>query len=366
MKSKKYNICMGLVFAMALIPGLSNAKEKIHALYIPLADHYAGIVAHHKYKDKMAEADYSVEMMKSWPELKGKFMSGQADIAFIIAPMAMNMFNENKNFRWVGLAHRNGNALAVNDVFLKKMNLSAEKKKRLPDGMFAQAISQLKAESSTVTVAAVPSLEATHTVALYKYLKDNNMTLSLGQKPGDVIAKAVPPPKSPLYIQEQGKAGKAASFEQSLPWAEIVESGGYGKVAWYSKDVLKWEHGHVECLIIATDAAIKNKSAALKEVIQYVHQAGVDIQVAVTNRGTELDEIAKIINTKYIKAHSEESIKASLDGEVNAINYVHLNNDEAGLKMIMDLAVESGVMKSPISINDFSDNTFSSTVTEKK
>ena len=55
-----------------------------------------------------------------------------------------------------------------------------------------------------------------------------------------------------------------------------------------------------------------------------------------------------------------------MDGEVNAINYVHLNNDEAGLKMIMDLAVESGVMKSPISINDFSDNTFSSTVTEKK
>lgn len=339
------------------------AKEKIHALYIPLADHYPAIVAHNKYATEMKEADYSVEMMKSWPALSGKFMSGQADIAFIISPLAMNMFAKKPNFKWVSLVHRDGSALAVNDLFLRDINLEDDRSKREPTADFANAAKKWKEESKKPSISGVPSLESTHTVLLYKYLKDHGLTLAIGRGEGDVLAKAVAPPKSPSYIQNQGKAGRAASFEQSLPWADIVETNGYGKVVWYSKDIIKWPKGHVECIIIASDNAIKNKSAALKEVIEYVHRAGKDIQNAMNSGGKPLNDIAELVNSNYIKLHSVDAIKASLNKDLGVINYVNLNNDKPGLQLIMDLAVESGVMKSAIDLNKFSDDSFASKVT---
>lgn len=356
-KTAALAIAAGLLFN-----GTAVAKEKIHTLYIPLADHYPAIVAHHKYKDKMKEADYSVEMMKSWPALSGKFMSGQADVALILSPMAMNMFAKKPNFKWVSLVHRDGNALAANDVFLKDIPLADNRADRKPSADFANAASKWVGAKGKPSISGVPSLESTHAVILYKYLKDHGKTMAIGKGKGDVLVKAVAPPKSPAYIQNQGKRGMAATFEQSLPWADIVESNGYGKVVWYSKDVIPWPKGHVECIIIASDNAIKNKSAALKEVIHYMHQAGKDLHNAM--HSDSLDEIAGIINSNYIKLHKPEVIKASLDKKLSVINYVNLNNDEAGLKMIMDLAVESGIMPKAIDIGQFADNSFSSKVTE--
>jgi NitT/TauT family transport system substrate-binding protein len=355
-------VCGAVLYAISF-DGL--AKEKIHALYIPLADHYPGLVAHHKYSDSMTEADYSVEMMKSWPSLKGKFLSGQADVAFIVSPLAMNMYAESPTFKWVSLIHRDGSALAVNDKFLESVNLSESRADRKPHADFANAASSWKRETGKGSVSGVPSLEATHTLVLYKYLKDHGKVLSLGRGDGDVVAKSVAPPKSPAFIQGQDERGVAASFEQSLPWADVVETGGFGKVVWYSKDVLQWPNGHVECIIIASNDAIKNKSAALKEVISAIHKAGIDIDVAMSEGGQKLDAIASIIHENYIDLHSPSAIKSSLNSELGVINYVNLNNDEKGLDLIMGLALESGVMKKEIDIDQFSDNSFSTKITEK-
>ena len=44
----------------------AGEKQTIKAIYIPLADHYPGIVAYETYLDKMVKADYQIERMKSW------------------------------------------------------------------------------------------------------------------------------------------------------------------------------------------------------------------------------------------------------------------------------------------------------------
>ena len=43
----------------------AGEKQTIKAVYIPLADHYPGIVAYETCLDKMVKADYQVERMKS-------------------------------------------------------------------------------------------------------------------------------------------------------------------------------------------------------------------------------------------------------------------------------------------------------------
>ena len=94
---------------------VEDNRKTIKAIYIPLADHYPGIVAYEKYRDQMKHADYQIERMKSWPLLRAYFMSGEVDMAYIICPQAMDMFREKPNFRWVSLLHRDGNALALHE-----------------------------------------------------------------------------------------------------------------------------------------------------------------------------------------------------------------------------------------------------------
>lgn len=368
MKAKKKiaTFLVGLPMFLGSLNGVGEAKEKINALYIPLADHYAAaIIAHAKYGPKMEKADYQVEMMESWPALRGKFMSGQADVAFVISPLAMDMYSEKPSFHVVSLVHRDGNALAVNEIFSKRLNLPENREDRKPTPDVAKAMADWKKEKGQPSVCGVPSLMSTHVVVLYKYLKDNGLTLAIGEGDGDVVARAVPPPKSPDFIKSQAAAGQAASFEQSLPWADVVETGGYGKVAWYSKDVLEWPKGHVECIMIASDDAIKNKKEALAEVIKSIHQAGRDIDAARQQGGEPLKEIAQTVN-KYIPLHSVDAVTQSLRYDLGVINYSNLNVDADGLKYIMDLAVEGHVLKKAVDVNAFVDPSFSTDITAKE
>ena len=68
---------------------------------------------------------------------------------------------------------------------------------------------------------------------------------------------------------------------------------------------------------------------------------------------------------KHIPEHNEEAIIQSLRPDLNVINYQHLNLDLAGLKKIMDLAVEGGILKKPINIKEFADTSFSTQITEQ-
>lgn len=339
--------------------GQSFGKDSIKAIYIPLADHYPGIIAYEKYKDQMQHADFSIEKMKSWRLLRAYFRSGEVDMAFIISPMALDMFAEKPDFRWVSLIHRDGNALAINDILNQKVMLPANRLERKPNDKVAKAMHVFKQETKQPVKVGVPSLLATHTVILYKYLNENGLKLGLGEaSPGDdVVAITIPPPKSPVFIKKQSNFGKPAAFEQSLPWADVVETKNYGKVAWYSKDVLHWPKGHVECIIIATDNAIKNKSSAVKEVIHYIHQAGIDLDHARIEGDHEMDEVISMIR-KHIPSHNADAIRQSLRWDLNVINYHFLNPEILAMRQVMKLALEGGIIKTPVNLEEFTDNSF--------
>ena len=368
MKKRFFALAVFFIASFAMGIGVMAADEKqvIKAVYIPMADHYAGIVAYEKYRNQMKKADYRLERMKSWPILRAYFLSGEVDVAFIVSPMAMDMFAEKPEFRWVSLLHRDGNALAINDILNEDVKLPKGRKNRKPDEKVAEAFKRAKKKMGRPTQSGVPSLLSTHTVVLYKYLKDHGMALNLGTgSDKDVLAIEVTPAKAPSFIKKKNSRSTPASFEQSLPWADIVETKGFGKVAWYSKDVMSWPKGHVECIAIATDNAIKNKKEALKEVIHSLHRAGIDIENARRKGGQAMIKISDMIR-KHIPEHNQAAIIQSLRPDLNVINYRHLNVDKPGLKQIMDLALEGGILKDTIDIDAFADHSFSCPITEQK
>jgi len=335
-----------------------QTKQSVHALYIPLADHYAALVAYERYRSEMKYADFKITQMKSWNLLRAYFNSGTVDMAYVMSPLAMDMFYENPHFRWIGLIHRDGNALAINEIINAKVNLPALRKERKPDGKVAEALSELSKENKKPTQIAMPHLLSTHSVILYRYLKEHGVSITFNNyENADVIGIGIAPPKAPAFIKKNNARATPAAFEQSLPWADVVETQGYGKIAWYSKDVMPHEHGHVECIVIATDDAIKSKKKAINEVNYYIHKAGDDIEKARLEGGESLEKIVKIVR-KHIPLHTKEAIIASLDLELNVINYKYLNIDKEGLKQIMDYALEGGIIKHKIDISAFADESF--------
>ena len=333
-------------------------RQPVKALYIPLADHYAALVAYERYRNEMKYADFHIQQMKNWDLLRALFQSGEVDMAFVVSPLAMDMFREKPHFRWIGLMHRDGNALAINALLNRQVKLSSRRIDRKPDAMVAEALQSSYVANKRYTQIGMPHLLATHTVVLYRYLKEHGLKLTLKpNEEAEVLAIAVPPSKSPAFLKSRSNRGLPAAFEQSLPWADIVETGGYGHVGWYSRDVMPWEHGHVECIALATDKAIAEKFAAVKEVNSYIHRAGRDIERARLVGGAALDAIVDIVR-RHIPAHTRKAIIASLDPRLRVINYQRLNIDKPGLRLIMDYAVEGKILREPIDIDAFSDDRF--------
>lgn len=345
-----------------------QGRQIIKAIYIPLADHYAALVAYEKYRDHMKHADFQLERINGPILVRARFRDDDVDMAFNVCPMVMDMFHENPDFQWIGLMHRDGNALAINDRLNEYARLEMNRIDRKPDKRVAEAFTAVKEKMGKPCKCGIPSFLATHTVVLYKYLKDHGKTLALGRgNEKDVRAFTVAPPNAPAFLKKNNARRIPVSFEQSLPWAEVAETRGAGHVAWYSKDVMKWPRGHVECIIIAKKDVIRNKREAVREVVYYIHKAGMDIENARNNGpGTRaaLTEIAEIVQ-KHIPEHTTEAIIQSLRQDINAINYKNLNVDKAGLKQIMDLAVEAGFLKQPIDIDKLANEEFSTTITEK-
>ena len=367
--SKVLRQSIPLLSTLFLLTPLDAEKFKIHAVGIPLADHYAGIVAYEKYKNKMMHAEYSLEILPGPDLVRRHFRSfKETDLAFIVSPMVMDMYAKNPDFKWVGLMHRDGNALAINSRLNKFVKIDPKDSAKKRQEKVIHAIEGFKESGHDFGgfEVAVPSLLATHSTIFYKFLKDNGLKFSLQKNEGFIHLRIIKPPRSTSYMKTQNIYGKLSATEQSLPWPNIIETNGDGCIVWYSKDILKHPKGHVECIIIAKNETIEKKKIALQEVLYYIHKAGIDIEKARMKGGHDFDEIVKMVR-KHIPSHTAKSIKTSLDRDTMGINFKNLNVDEnakESFREIMDLAHEAGFIKKKIDIEALASDEFHTQITE--
>jgi NitT/TauT family transport system substrate-binding protein len=355
---QKYFTTLFILISLVFPLSSSAKKADINALYIPLADHYAALVAYERYGKKMKHANYKLKQMKNWDLLRAYFQSGKADMAYSMTPLAIDMYNEKPHFQWIGLMHRDGNALAVNNVLEKQLSFNPNRIDRKPNQELADVLKKMYHENNRATQVGLPHLLSSHAVVLYRYLKEHNSTITFSPNhPGEVLGISLAPPKAPSFIKRRSVKATPAAIEQSLPWADIVETTKAGKLAWYSKDIMPWKHGHVECIALATKKAIKKKKNALKEVMYYIHKAGSDIEIAKAKGGKALNAIVSMVR-KHIPSHTKDAIIASLNKDLNVINYNHLNIDKEGLKLILDYALEGKILNQGLDIDKFANDDF--------
>jgi NitT/TauT family transport system substrate-binding protein len=282
----------------------------------------------------------------------------------LVSPLALKMFEQDgQRIRWLGLAHRDGNALAINGIFASEMKLSEAREQRKPDDEFIKAVKKLKSQGKAPPIVGFPDEYATHRLIFLKYLSDRGNPLSLGSfgdgnSKYDLVTKAVFPARVLDFLKVETGYGNAVAFEQSLPWAEEIEAEKYGKVVWYSKDVMKDPKGHVECVILASARALSEKKAAIGEVMTAIHNAAKELDRAIHGDGVELTKIATMLHNEYVPAHSVAAILRALDKRVEAINYRDLNVDKPGMSVIMNLAIKAKLIQAPLDLDKFADTSF--------
>lgn len=320
MKKLTKNLTMMLLF-LGLSLGYTNntmARTTIRVGYLPILDHLTLLVSHAQDNDNFQEVDIKPKLFKSWREMVGALKAGVIDAAFILSPLAMDLFNQGVDVRTILLAHRDGSAITV--------------KKRAD----IYSAADLKGKSI-----AIPSRKATHTALLNKYLMSGGLTLK------DVNTKVISPPN----MIKAMKLGKIDAFIVAEPFGAKARFLGVGDILVLTKDIID---NHVECIVIVNNKLIKENKPAIQEWVNSMIRAGKWIDKDKLENNSK--QVAKITAKKYFP-HSKYAVIRGLQNPYNRISFSDLNPKLADFQAIVDISVEAKIIDK-VNLEAFIDDSF--------
>ena len=311
---KRYLILLGLLLIMS-----TNvfAKETMKVGYLPILDHLPLVVSHERENELFKEVDVEPKMFKKWDELAGAIKAGAIDAAFILSPLAMDMFNSGVDIRVVLLGHRNGSAITVaKDSDIKSAKGLKDKK------------------------IGIPHAKATHTALLDKYLRGEGLSLK------DVKTTVIAPPD----MVKAMAGGNIDAFIVAEPWSAKAHLDGVGKTLALTRDILP---DHVECVVIARSGFIKEHPAAMQEWVDSLIRAGKFIESdRHKNNSKNLVPIAK----KYM-GQDEAPVREALVNPYDRITFDNLEPDIPGFRKIVDISRQAGILDD-VKLEGFIDSRF--------
>lgn len=311
---KRYLILLGLLLIM---PTNAVAKATMKVGYLPILDHLTLAVSHERENELFKEVDVEPKMFKKWDELAGAIKAGTIDAAFILSPLAMDMFNSGVDIRTVLLGHRNGSAITV----AKDSDIRSAK------GLKDKKI-------------AIPHAKATHVALLDKYLRGEGLSLK------DVKTTVIAPP-------DMGKAmagGSLDAFIVAEPWSAKAQLDGVGKPLVLTKDIIP---NHVECIVIVTSSFIRENPAAMQEWVDSLIRAGKFVESdRHKNNSKNLVPIAK----KYM-GQDEYPVREALVNPHDRITFDNLEPDIPGFRKIVDISRQAGILDD-VKLETFIDSGF--------
>ncbi len=92
---------------------LADSRIRLQVGYLPILDHLPLLVSHAKDNCAFEEVEIKPKLFKAWGEMVGALKAGIIDAAFILSPLAMDLFNQGVDIKTVLLAHRDGSAIII-------------------------------------------------------------------------------------------------------------------------------------------------------------------------------------------------------------------------------------------------------------
>ena len=233
-----------------------GGRVELNVAHIQITDHLALGALKHRIEQGDAEPqhfDLSTTLMAGWNPIQEGLESGEIDCAFVLAPIAMDLFAYDSPIQLVLFAHKNGSTFV---------------RSRHYDHRFDSLQSFYKYK-----VVDIPHKMSVHHMLAHKFLKE------LGLKPGvpgkkaiNVRFEVVPPVKMPEIMKENEDV---AGFMVAEPVATKAIKGEIGNLEFYSAN--RWED-HPCCIVAMQKDFIQDHPEAVEEFVSLLVETGEFIE----------------------------------------------------------------------------------------
>ncbi|HKK00207.1 MAG TPA: ABC transporter substrate-binding protein [Desulfotignum sp.] len=231
-------------------------RVELNVAHIQITDHLAlGALKHRIDTGDAAPRhfDLTTSLKAGWNPIQEGLESGEIDCAFVLAPIAMDLFAYDSPIRLVLFAHKNGSTFV---------------RSRHYDHRFDSLQSFYKYK-----VVDIPHKMSIHHMLAHKFLKE------LGLKPGvpgkkaiNVRFEVVPPVKMPQIMKENEDV---AGFMVAEPVATKAITAQIGDLEFYSAS--RWDD-HPCCIVAMQEDFIQQHPDAAQEFVSLLVETGEYIE----------------------------------------------------------------------------------------
>lgn len=308
-------LCLSL-----LISNVALAKEVLRVGYMPIMDHLIFPVSHALDNKQYQQIEVKPRLFKKWSELTGALKANKIDAAFILAPLAMTLFEKGADIKAILLAHRNGSSLTVT------------KTSTIDD------VVDLKGKNI-----GIPGKKSTHVALLNAYLKRAHLSLK------DVTLKSIAPPN----MQQAMELGFIDAFIVAEPFGSKAVKQDKGNLLILSRNILP---EHIDCIVIMKDNFLNQHSEAVKEWLNSLVRASQWIE---NDRSTtQAHAIANLVSDGMYYPHSKDLIINALSEPLEKINFINLKPELEDFEIILNLSKEAGIINNGVDLTHFVDTRF--------
>jgi chemotaxis signal transduction protein/ABC-type nitrate/sulfonate/bicarbonate transport system substrate-binding protein len=231
----------------------ASGKVRLNVAHIQITDHLTlgvakSLIENGKVIPKHFEL--TTHCLSSWNPVMEALESGDVDAAFILAPIAMDLFSAGAPIKLVLFAHKNGS------IAIRKGQ---------------SAITSLK-DSFKGKTFYIPHMLSVHHMLTYMLLKEMGLKPGLAGREGvDTFFEVVPPVKMPEFLGAHNDAG---GFTVAEPIGTKAIAGGLGNLLFLSGEL--WEY-HPCCVVVVRDDFISDYGDAVEEFTRLLVTAGQEI-----------------------------------------------------------------------------------------
>ncbi len=233
-----------------------GGRAELQVAHIQITDHLAlGALKHRIEQGEVVPEhfDLATSLKTGWNPIQEGLESGEIDCAFVLAPIAMDLFAYDSPIKLVLFAHKNGSTFV---------------RSRHYDQRFDSLQSFYKYK-----VVDIPHKMSVHHMLAHQFLKE------LGLKPGvpgkkaiNVRFEVVPPIKMPEIMKENQDV---AGFMVAEPVATKAIVNGIGNLEFYS--ARRWDN-HPCCIVSMQEDFIQSHPEAAQEFVSLLVETGEYIE----------------------------------------------------------------------------------------
>jgi len=298
----KVILCLSL-----LISNTTFAKEILRVGYMPIMDHLMLPLSHALDNKQYQQLEVKPRLFKKWSELTGALKANKIDAAFILAPLAMDLFHNGENIKTILLAHRDGSSITITKSGDIK-DVTDLKEKRI----------------------GIPGNKSTHVALLNSYLKRGHLSLK------DVTLKSIAPPN----MQQAMELGFIDAFIVAEPFGSKAIKQNKGNMLILSKNILP---EHIDCVVVMKDDFLNQHPEAVKEWLNSLIHASQWIENDRTT--TKATSIANLVSDNIYFPHSKDLIINALSEPLEKISFTNLKPELIDFEITLNISKEAGILK---------------------